>query len=469
MSITFVSPDSPARDSRLRKVSTIVFLDCPIEQRAAFDRAMAAAGVKVVWADSAAAVMADGRLRELPVLIGFSRGAGALKWIAELRTHNVPGPLFAVIDVDRPDLATEAVLAGVADVLMPDVTGPRLAAAIARERREPVSEGAASVTGLHDFYRHSYAMREACEAMSRVPAARSSVLIRGEAGTGRELAARALHAATTSARAGAFVSVDCAAFEPQQLDTELFGVSARAEEDGLPARGLERISTAGRLYSAIGGTLYLENVADASTRVQRRLARVLRDREVVVDGTPVSLDVRCMTGVDHSIATAIQDGRLDENLYRRLSATRVDLPALRNRREDIPALANRFLRDACAARKVPVKALSRSALALFAALPWRGNATELRELVELIVSRSTRGGIGVEEVLVHVRLDTGTVTVQEGGTLRQARTRFEHEYIAGVLRQHRGRITQAAKTLGIQRTNLYRKMRTLKVAQPRVR
>ncbi len=435
-----------------------------MDSRTRIEREFGTVDLKVVWHDSAAGALADHHHRDLPVLIGFSRRVAALKHISDLRAHDPAVKIFAVIDADRPDLVTEAVLAGVADVLTPDVSGPRLAAAIARE-----GGAQPAATGVDDFYRHSARMREACEAMLRVPPTRAGVLIHGEAGTGRELAARALHASAAAARPGEFVAVDCAAFEAPQLELELFGVAARTAEDVLPARGLERISRASRLHAALGGTLYLKNLPDASTRIQQRLARVLRDREVVVDGGTITLDVRCMTAGDDTLTAAVQDGRVEDALFRRLSTARVDLPALRDRVEDIPALANRVLRERCASQQIPLKALSRSALALFAALPWRRNVTELRELLDLILSRSSRSGIGVEDVLAHIRLDHGAVKLVQGGTLRQARTRFEHEYIAAVLRQHRGRITQAAKTLGIQRTNLYRKIRTLKVAQPSVR
>ena len=215
--------------------------------------------------------------------------------------------------------------------------------------------------------------------------------------------------------------------------------------------------------------MFLENVHEAPTRVQRRLVRALRDREIVVDdGASVPFDVRCVAGADDACAAAVQDGRVDETLSRRLSSVRVDLPPLRNRREDIPALANRFLRETCLSQQLPPKMFSRSALALLTALPWRGNAAELRQLMGTIAGRGSRG-VGVEDVLALVRLDSGSTALSQSGTLRQARAQFEHEYIVTILRQHRGRITQAAKTLGIQRTNLYRKMRTLKVAQPRMR
>ena len=155
-----------------------------------------------------------------------------------------------------------------------------------------------------------------------------------------------------------------------------------------------------------------------------------------------------------------------EDLFRRLSVVRIDMPPLRNRREDIPALANYFLREICAGLRLPPKTLSRSALSLLSALPWRGNAAELRRLLDSVVTGMQGGrGIALEDVLAHVKLDGAAGLFSGGGTLKQARSRFEKEYIAAVLEQHRGRISEAARTLGIQRTNLYRKMRSLKVAR----
>jgi two-component system nitrogen regulation response regulator NtrX len=144
------------------------------------------------------------------------------------------------------------------------------------------------------------------------------------------------------------------------------------------------------------------------------------------------------------------------------------MPPLRQRREDIPALANYFVRDICASLGVPVKTLSRSALSLVTALPWRGNAAELRALLEAIVGDLQDGcGIGLDAVLAHVRLDGGGIVPSTGKTLRQARASFEREYIASVLEHHNGRISEAASVLGLQRTNLYRKLRSLRVSRGR--
>src|SRR5262249_5358977 len=158
------------------------------------------------------------------------------------------------------------------------------------------------------------------------------------------------------------------------------------------------------LYAAIGGTLFLENVPESSTRVQLRLATLLRDREaaVVEDGSIVTLDVRCVTSTDGSIEAAAQEGRLLPDLFRRLAAGhRIDVPALRNRREDIAPLANYFMREACAELGVPVKLFARSTLALMAALPWGGNAAELKTLVRTVVATLEGQAFGVDSLLAH--------------------------------------------------------------------
>jgi two-component system nitrogen regulation response regulator NtrX len=332
-----------------------------------------------------------------------------------------------------------------------------------------------------DLYSHSPSMLDVMTLISRAAAMRAGVLVRGEDGTGRQVAARAIHI-QQGGEESAFVAIDCAAYDGDELDAALFGSpnghAAKSERangndrgsGSESVRGLERVSRNSRLHDALGGTLYLQHVADAPARVQVRLARVLRDREAVLaeTGDAIGLDVRPMAGVDGSIDSAVQEGRIREDLFRRLSVIRIDIPPLRNRREDIPALANYFLREICAARRVPPKTLSRPALALIAALPWRGNAVELRALLENVVS-GVEGGraIALEDILAHVRLDGGSVVFSNVGTLKQARARFEREYIGAVLEQHHGRISEAAKALGIQRTNLYRKMRSLRVMRAR--
>ena len=422
-----------------------------------------------MWADTPQTALGELRRRDIPVLVDLSGGAAALQAARELRMERAATLIFAVVDSRRPDLTTEAVLAGMADVFARPLSGRRVANAIERELAAAGGTGGLAVDiTTDDLYHHSPAMRDVMPVIARAAAMRAGVIVRGEDGTGRQVVARAIHAARADAGVAAFVCVDCAAHDTEQLDAELFGAAARSPNGDAAGRGLERVSRSSRLHDAAGGTLYLQNVAEAPMRVQTRLARILRDREAVLHetGDTIGLDVRPMAGVDPAFDAALQEGRVRDDLFRRLSVIRIDIPPLRSRREDIPALANYFVREICAVHRVPPKTLSRPALSLIAALPWRGNAVELRALLESVVTGLAGGrGIGLEDVLAHVRLDGGAVVFATGGTLRQARARFEREYIAAVLEQHRGRISEAAKALGIQRTNLYRKMRSLKVTR----
>jgi len=448
-------------------MTSIIYLGCPPGERDDAERLLWDANVSVVWADNVAYALDELGRRDLPVLVDLSRGAAALQLAQEIRAHRASTLMFAVVDERRPDLTTEAVLAGVADVFARPLGGRRVAGAIERELNYDSCELSRSGD---DLYSHSPAMRPVIALIDEAAAKRAGVLIMGENGTGRQVAARAIHS-RQNASAAAFVTVNCAAYDTEELDVTLFGASASTESYGDPgSRGLARVSREGRLHAAVGGTIYVQNVADAATKVQARLARVLRDREalLVETGEPIAFDVRPMAGVDPGFDRAVQEGRVRDDLFRRLSVIRIDMPPLRDRREDIPALANYYLREICAQLRVPPKTVSRAALSLISALPWPGNAVELRSLLEAVVNGLQGGrGIGLEDLLAHVRLDGGSVGLAGGGTLKQARARFEREYIANILEQHHGRISDAAKALGIQRTNLYRKMRSLRVGQGR--
>jgi DNA-binding NtrC family response regulator len=372
-------------------LKSVLYVGCPIAERQDTERMLGEAGVAVVWADSVPFAAAELQRCEMPVLVDLSRGAAALQIARDLRAQRGSTVMFAVVDTRRPDLTTEAVLAGMADVFARPLGGRRVANAIDREmvyearqrqraghngngQRDGNGNGNASGNGSDnagdgeathapepvDLYAHSPAMREVMSLVARAAASRSGVIVRGEEGTGRQVVARAIHA---SQDGGAFVVVNCAEFDGDELETSLFGRASRqAATDS--TRGLESLGRDGRLHAALGGTLYLQNAAEAPTRVQARLARLLRDREALLADTnqAIGFDVRPMAGVDASFDAAVKEGRVREDLVRRLSAIRIDVPPLRARREDVPALANYLLREICASLRVPAKTFSRSAL-----------------------------------------------------------------------------------------------------------
>jgi DNA-binding NtrC family response regulator len=447
--------------------TSVLYLGCPPPERPETEKLLGAADVGVVWADNVAYALSELQRRDMPVLLDLSRGAAALQSAREIRTHRASTLMFAVVDARRPDLTNEAVLAGMADVFARPLGGRRVAKAIVREQHHESRQGLDSAT-TDDLYGHSPAMRDVLALIARAATMRAGVLLRGEEGTGRQVVARAIHALRRD-NPGALVVVDCAACDGDELEVALFGAAMRGSGGDQP-RVLERVSRSGLLHDARGGTLYLQNIAEASARVQMRLSRLLRDREAILaeSNEPIDFDVRPIAGVGPGFDTAVHEGRVREDLVRRLSVLRIDVPPLRNRREDIAALANYFLREICASLPVPPKTFSRSALSLLAALPWRGNAAELQSVLAAVVAGvHDARSITLDDVLAHVRLDGAGASDGNAGTLKQARARFERDYIASVLEQHRGRISDAAKALGIQRTNLYRKMRSLRVHRDR--
>ena len=321
----------------------------------------------------------------------------------------------------------------------------------------------------------SAAMVEAVAGLEQALVADGGVIIRGEAGTGGDVFARAIHLASSAgvcavgdllARAietptpngKPFVLFDCAV--ANAVERRLFGSDA----DRPWPEALEQIGDTAALSEALGGTLVLQNLCDLPSRLQMRLARILRDGEVRVAATekPQRVDLRPIALVDTN-----DDERVNPDLRRQLSQTVITLPPLRERREDLPALIRLQLNDICAGLNLPPKRASKQAVALLSALPWPGNLPELDGLLRVLVLKVPERAIRQEDVLANIRLQGGPTTLMYGGTLKQARARFEREYVASVLAQHHGRMSEAAKTLGIQRTNLYRKVRQLSVARRR--
>jgi DNA-binding NtrC family response regulator len=284
------------------------------------------------------------------------------------------------------------------------------------------------------------------------------VMICGEPGTGRSHVARAIHQAHDAN--APFIGIDCSS--TRDLELALFG---RTTVPGLVEERLDVISSEGSLYHAFGGTLFLRALHEMPARIQRRLARILRDGEVNVSNGAIALSVspvrlRLIGSTD---STEGDDSRVFAELRTRLTVHRVDLPPLRQRREDLPGLIRMVLAEICDTLRLQPKGITRQAMALLAALPWHGNFPEMQGLLRGLALKVPGGVIRIADVLATVRLDGTAVMFPGAVTLKEARDRFEREYVAAVLDQHHGRMAEAARVLGIQRTNLYRKLRQLAV------
>jgi DNA-binding NtrC family response regulator len=310
-------------------------------------------------------------------------------------------------------------------------------------------------TAALELVGRSVAIVRVQELVRRAALVEGGVLLVADRGADVESVARDLHERTRRS-IGSYEHVACAAGDPSHLDRLLFGASPAA----VPA-DLEWVSSDSRIAAACGGTVFLQDVADLPAAVQARIARVARDGEVRIEGHPTATNLRWIASAAPGIEAEVHANRFRSDLYRRLATSRIDLPPLRDRAEDVPALASRLLDNWCAARGCAARTWTQPALALLSALTWPGNIAELQTVIERVAQATAHDVIQIEDVLPALKLDRAPAGFLPSGNLREARLRFERDYISAVLQHHGWRMAEAAETLGIQRPNLYRKARQL--------
>lgn len=365
----------------------------------------------------------------------------------------------AVIDAAQPITATEAIEAGVVDLLPWPCRDEDVAAMLVAAREASPADADASMDIEDRLFHQSPAMRSVLEAIRSLAGTRTSVTICGESGSGRSLVARTLHDRDHDYLTGPFVLVDCNR-SARDLEHHLFGGCDKGRPEA------ELVSRGSAVLAAQGGSLFLKDLSAAPPRVQHRLARMIREQEIFSADAreTVAVAFRVLASLGAQSSGGGPSAPLEPELVEALGPARIDVPALRQRREDIPLLASHFLRQACVRDTSSRKGFSRAALTLLAALPWSRNGRELRDVVAASLRRARGSVIQLDEVLEHARMDASApAPVAPGVTLRDARKIFERECISATLLRHRGKVGDAAKALGIQRTNLYRKVRQLNV------
>lgn len=303
-------------------------------------------------------------------------------------------------------------------------------------------------------------------AIERVAPTGSRVLISGPAGAGKEVAARMIHA--RSRRAGEpFVALNCATLNPARFEEELFGVEAGAEASNGGRR-------AGVLERAHGGTLLLDEVADMPLETQGKIVRALQEQgfERVGGATRVKVDVRVIATTNRDLTAEIAAGRFREDLFYRLAVVPLRVPALRERREDVPVLARHFMARSAETSGVPARELSEDVLAAMQAYDWPGNVRQLRNLVDwlLIMAPGGAGEAIRPEMLppevgsaapAALKLDRSSEIMTL--PLRDARELFEKQYLEAQLLRFGGNISRTANFVGMERSALHRKLKFLGV------
>ena len=402
------------------------------------------------------------------VVLDFSLGRWAGDGLME-RVKAVPGPVLLICDPEGDPCPP----AGGIRVTSPAAVFPRLAQAIEARRTGSLELLAQSVSQADDSARQdwerllvgqSHAMRQVGHLIRMVGARRATVLITGETGSGKEVAARALHLAGPRRR-GPWIAVNCSALPENLLEAELFGHVRGA----FTGAGQSRV---GRFEAAHGGTLFLDEVGEMPLDLQAKLLRALQEREIQRLGSSESIrvDVRVVAATNSDLFRRVEEGRFREDLYYRLNVVPLRMPPLREHREDIPVLAAHFARKICAAERIPLKSFTAAAWEHLCSYAWPGNVRQLENAIESAIALSG------ERLLLdaldfplpehNARPAPGsrlpTVAVPDGG-LDYERTLalIERSILEQALLKTGGNKKAAAQMLRLKRTTLSAKVRSL--------
>ena len=286
------------------------------------------------------------------------------------------------------------------------------------------------------------------------------VLIYGESGTGKELVARALHVNSLRSK-GPFVEVSCAAIPEELIESELFG-HVKGSFSGATDDKI------GKFQKANGGTLFLDEVGDMSLRTQSKVLRVLEEQRIEPIGSNQTLrvDVRVIAATNKHLEQEIARGAFRQDLFYRLNVIPFYVPPLRDRKEDVPVLARYFLMEFSAEYGKKTRELSEGALEILMRYPWPGNVRELRNLVERLVIVCPQARIEPHHLPPELFRGVAESPQHPYSTLHEARSAYEREFILRKLQEHRWNMTQTASALGLERSHLYRKMKSLGIAAP---
>lgn len=423
--------------------------------------------------DAALAALAERRpsLVLLDVWLQGSRLDG-LELLDAIKERDPTLPVLMISGHGNLDTAVAAIRRGAVDFIEKPFEAERLLHLVARateteQLRREVASLRAQVGQDDELTGTSSAINAVRATLKRVAPTGSRVLITGPAGVGKEVAARLLHMWSPRATAP-FIVVSAARMTPERVEEELFG----AEEGGELVRP-------GLLEQAHGGTLFLDEIADMPLTAQAKILRVLTDQSFSRIGGQriVKVDVRVVSATSRTLSEEIAAGRFREDLYYRLNVVPVRLPSLAERREDIPVLVNLHVARYAADRRVGTPSVSDEAMAALQAYDWPGNVRQLRNVVErtIILAPGERlGQIDADMLPPEILSDQAQLAPGNaaksimGAPLREARETFEREYLRVQIRRFSGNISRTAAFIGMERSALHRKLKSLGLADSRV-
>ncbi len=311
-----------------------------------------------------------------------------------------------------------------------------------------------NITMEDEMIGNSSPMQEVKRIIDTAAATNARVFITGENGTGKELVARAIYRKSKRSDKP-FIKVNCAAIPDELIESELFG-HEKGSFTGALARRL------GKFELADKGTIFLDEICDMSQSAQAKVLRVLQEQqfERVGGNDVITVDVRVIAATNVDVKEAIEQGRFREDLYYRLNVIPIYVPPLSERKDDIPLLVDYFLEKFAREHGLGVKQMSDSAMHFMANYAWPGNVRELKNVIERLTIMVPSEIIELDDIKKHIEsYDYEDTIVKDSSSLKKAREQFEKEYIIKALKQFDKNVSATAKSLGIERTNLHRKIR----------
>jgi DNA-binding NtrC family response regulator len=470
----------------------LLIVDDEEASRYGMRRALTTFGYNVSEADSAEAarILVKQQEPDLMLLDVNLPGMSGLEFLKELQgakdtgnqnvsgDGNGSGPLIIIITAHGSErMAVDAVKSGAYDYLSKpfELDELRLVVKNAAEtialRRENVSlrrRIEAEVSQRGALIGSSASMQRVRAMIEKVAETDATVLVRGESGTGKELVAREVHERNSVRSKGPFVAVNCAALPAELIESELFG-HEKGAFTGAAAR------RQGKFEQADGGTLFLDEIGDMSSNVQAKLLRALEERRIERLGgnESIPVDVRIVSATHRPLEQEIAAGNFRADLFYRLRVVTIDIPPLRERREDIPQLAETFTRTAAERYNLPLRQVGQSALRRLVDYDWPGNVRELKNTIERAAIMAEGEELRSQDLPDEItpglqRRAPASDTNSEGGLnvpfsadFREDRREFERRYISRCLEHTQGNVTKAAEILGMHRQSLQHKLRQL--------
>lgn len=441
----------------------LLIVDDEASTLATLSRAFRLAGHDVVVSDNANRALDAAKADHFDLIFSdvVMPAKDGLAFIEELRSTGSSTPVVMMSGQAHIEMAVRATKLGALDFLEKPISTDKLLLtvenALKLQRLESENRQLRQRLGKHEIVWSGEAMKKIITQLDRVAASETRVCILGETGTGKELVARTIHEKSPRA-SGPFVALNCAAVPAELIESELFG-HEKGSFTGAAARHL------GKFEQAEHGTLFLDEIGDMPLPMQAKLLRVLEEGEVERIGAtkPVTVDVRVIVATHRNLQALVRDGRFREDLFHRTYVFPVMLPALRERREDIPVLIQHFSAQLCAQNNWKPMEFTKEAVSALQEHSWPGNVRELRNTVERLMLLAP--GDEVDINTVRAALNSSSENRSAGsfgsGPLADRVDQFEREVILAELKRAGFHMTNAARALGLERSHLYKKAEQL--------